>query len=333
MHLNIYRLVARPTAITALPPTLSKALKDELVARVLALGEAGKTLPSELTSRLAAYPALFAVALKNNYVAETDVDRLLRDPYFAVSVLLEQYEALAPRYEERYVLPSPSALVFLVRHVRRIPTATLRPVGEYRAILAELDAVRHAGLMPIEGEEAAKATFRSKIGTARATPATALAEIWAREMREVPARLVDLLARDEEYLFLAAVLLKPHSAHSADKLVSRINAAQWAFHALLNGVATAPDVLSNLDAALKREPSWTVELWSQPIWSATGAMHGGTAPLHGRPLRVAFGELTRTGLPHPLSRELQTWYRAAVGVDLTVLVERFGAISAGQVAL
>lgn len=267
--------------------------------------------------RLAWYPLLVAEMLKKGALPISEVRAILRTPQTTCSVLLQDYDNLAPFLEPSLHSNAP-ALRRILRDRRACGHATLRPLADYLQML-EKDPFRHYEALqdPVEQAKILPALRDQSAADPTGTASWTYMFLATHAVDSVPAEFITSLARDQEMLFRALFLLNrsrqlPESVWSA--LADAITEPKWAYHVLAHNLQTSAQEDRLLDV-LHTSPPWLAEYWA-------------VANLPADTLRESYLRGARLSCTHECMSELHHRYRWYVAQRTPVGV--FAAIKAAR---
>ena len=251
-----------------------------------------------LRKRLAWYPLLVAEMIKQGYLPLTEIRSILRTSLTTCSVLLQDYDSLAP-FLEPSLHSSPASIRRILRDRRACGRPTLRPLDDYLGLLARdpfrhyealQDPVQQRKLLPQLRDQAALDPTGSSSWT--------YLYLATRPIENVPAEFVTSLARDQEMLFRALHLLRrsrqlPEAACAG--MAEAITEPKWAFHVLSHGLNSSAQEDHLLDL-LHTSPPWLAEYWV-------------TADLPADTLRESYLRASSLSCTHECMSELHYRYR------------------------
>jgi hypothetical protein len=310
----------------------------ELINRVKTLAKRRTPLTQHLIGRLSWHPSLVGHAMMTDDIGYDVQQALFSDPYVAYLTMMHKYAILGPRLEETFVRTSPAAVALLLKSHRANPKRLLLSEAEYLAILAENDPARR--LWFASGDEVKDLIAGFMKDPQFAAPQTAP---WAylrlalTATKTIPQELAAIIAKDEEFIFRTATLMRHRAKAAADMdgalaLLQGVKSPRWIFHLLRDNLVPAGELRDAMFKALKACPAWFIELMVLPIWGEKGELHGGTEKLSAAVLENLYLDLISFGHNHPSMDDAHYWARQVMMPEpvklLTILSESLQATAA-----
>lgn len=263
----------------------------------------GAPLLPMLRKRLAWYPLLVADMIKSGALPLSEIRAILRTASTTCSVLLQDYDSLAP-FLEPTLRSNPAALRRIIRDRRQCGRPTLRPLSDYLEMI-EKDPFRHyEALQDAEQQQKLLPRLRDQSALDPTGSASWTHTYIATHAVDVVSRdFAGSLARDQELLFRALHLLRRSRdlpEESCSVLADVVTEPKWVFHIVSHGLHTSAQEDRLLDV-LHTCPPWLAEYWA-------------TTNLPPDTLRESYLRAARLSCAHECMSELHHRYSTQVSL-------------------
>lgn len=252
----------------------------------------GSRCPRPTLARLLWYPHVASGLLYEAILPKADLRFLCANPGFGFRVLEDRYGHHAPQLEAE-LLRFPSAAESILRYRRKHAGG---PTQMDSAIIECMSDDPNRVLRNLVPNDAETADLLHSQAEERKMESPAWAYFWLNSQGQTgDAALYEVIARDEEYAYLAAATLRARGVASEvyQGLVGGMKTARWIFHVLRDGLAG--DHEKALESVLTKCPPWAVEYWEE-------------RGLKNDKLGNKYLETVRRSFEHPCIEELHQWF-------------------------
>jgi hypothetical protein len=173
---------------------------------VLAANDAGRPLDPVTLARLRWYPALTAEFIIKGKISRPDIEKILEAPPMRFHALASHYAELAPILETK-LLEDPESTERLVRWLRFRQMPSFRSEEEYLKNLGE-DPNRHFRLTPPADRPDREKLSALASAQKLTSPGWAFLFVSCNSLGSLDEDLMKVLMQDEEYAYLAALVLR-----------------------------------------------------------------------------------------------------------------------------